>query len=462
MLDALQKAIAAIEASGAKFGDARHEDRRTTLVRVVNGEVQTFTSVRRQGVGIRAYVGGAWGLASTTELTAESMRAGAAKAVKAARAEAARGATKRPLRIPRPIRRTVAAKVGTRPEDVDPEEKVSALVAMSRAMQGANKRVASGTATYRESVSRFSLASVAGTELSWEEVRTVCAGQAVAAENGRREFSFDAIGGTVGYEAVAGEDLEKFGARLGREAAALLAAKAPPGGLQTMICDPHVSGLLAHEVMGHSSEGDEIVKKRSFLTGAVGTRVGTAKVTMYDDGTYTGANGSIPFDSEGTPSHKTAIIERGVYKGYMHSLETAGSLRAAPTGNGRAQDYARRVWVRMTNTYFAPGRDKREGIVEDTRDGILTDRSLSGMEDPVGGGFQAVVMMGRRIRKGEPTDLLRSFTLTGKALEVLKSVDRVSREFQLEGGTCGKGEEDWVPVGDGGPYMRCKILVGGG
>jgi TldD protein len=38
----------------------------------------------------------------------------------------------------------------------------------------------------------------------------------------------------------------------------------------TVIADPSVSGLLAHEVMGHASEADEIVKKRSFLTDAVG------------------------------------------------------------------------------------------------------------------------------------------------------------------------------------------------
>jgi TldD protein len=360
------------------------------------------------------------------------------------------------------VTKSLAAKVATRPEDVDPDRKVAALMELSRGMQRAHERVASGTATYRESVMRFAVANTAGTDLRWEEVRTIVAAQAVAAENGRREFSYDTLGGTVGFEAVEGASLAELGRRVGSEAVSLLAAKAAPAGLQTVVCDPHVSGLLAHEVMGHSSEGDEIVKKRSFLTGMVGKRVGTAKVTLYDDGTYPGANGTIPYDSEGTPAHKTTIIEKGVYRGYMHSLETAGALQAAPTGNGRAQDYARRVWVRMTNTYFAPGRDKLDAVLGDTRKGILTDRSLSGMEDPVGGGFQAVALMGRLIEKGEPTDLVRSFTLTGKALDVLRTVDRVSREFLLEGGTCGKGEEDWVPVGDGGPFMRCKIILGGG
>jgi len=242
----------------------------------------------------------------------------------------------------------------------------------------------------------------------------------------------------------------------------MLRAAKPPAGLMPVVTDPGVSGLLAHEVMGHASEGDEIVKKRSFLTDQVGKKVGSALVSMYDDGTYPGAHGSIPFDAEGTPAHKTTVIDRGIYRGFLHSLETSGVLKARPTGNGRAQDFGRRVWVRMTNTYFGGGRDKKDEIVEETKSGVLTRKWISGMEDPVGGSFQAVTQSGFRIHKGEVGERVRGMTLTGDALSILKSVDRVSKEIALDGGTCGKGEEDYVPVAAGGPYMRCKIVVGGG
>src|SRR6059036_3523547 len=217
----------------------------------------------------------------------------------------------------------------------------------------------------------------------------------------------------------------------------MLSAAKPPAGLMTVVTDPGVSGLLAHEVMGHASEGDEIVKRRSFLTDQVGQKVGSPLVSMYDDGTYPGAHGSIPFDAEGTPAHNTTVIDRGIYRGFLHSLETSGMLKARPTGNGRAQDFGRRVWVRMTNTYFGAGRDKKDEILEDTQSGF-------------------------RITKGEVGERVRGMTLTGNALSILKSVDRVSKEIALDGGSCGKGEEDYVPVAAGGPYMRCKIVVGGG
>src|SRR5256886_16110473 len=116
----------------------------------------------------------------------------------------------------------------------------------------------------------------------------------------------------------------------------------------------------------------------------------------------------------------------------------------------------------MTNTYFGAGRDTKDEIIEETKSGVLTLKWISGMEDPVGGSFQAVTQSGSRIHKGEVGERVRGMTLTGNALSILKSVDRVSKETALDGGSCGKGEEDYVPVAAGGPYMRCKIVVGGG
>jgi TldD protein len=242
----------------------------------------------------------------------------------------------------------------------------------------------------------------------------------------------------------------------------MLSAKRCPSGETTCITDPMISGLLAHEVMGHASEADEIVKKRSFLSNVVGTKVASDLVTMVDDGTLDSAHGYIPFDDEGTRSSRTVIIDRGEYQGYMQSLETAAEMRVKPTGNGRAQDPHRRVFVRMTNTFFEAGDWKLEEMIEGIKHGVLTDRAISGMEDPVGGGFEAKALRGFLIENGEVTDMLRGFTLTGKALEILKTTDAVGKKLELDGGTCGKGVEDFVPVSSGGPHCRSRIILGGG
>jgi len=456
----LTAAVRSLEKAGAGFGDVRIEDRTGFLVRITNEQIQAANQVHRRGWGVRAFVEGAWGYASGTSSETSAVVAAAKKATAIARTNAAAGVPKSKLRKLPVARKTVTPKLKLDPRDVSGEEKIAAAMEVCRAQR--RDGISSTGGLYSDSDFRFEVANTWGARLKWREVRVRIAGQAVAGEGDRREGAYEFTDGTAGFELVKGTDLGDLGRRVATEAVEILAAAKPPAGMMTVVTDPGVTGLLAHEVMGHSSEGDEIVKERSFLTHVVGKRVGSNLISMYDDGTYPGAHGSIPFDAEGTPAHKTKVIERGIYRGFLHSLETAGTLGATPTGNGRAQDFGRRVWVRMTNTYFAPGKDRKDEIIEDTKSGVLTKGWLSGMEDPVGGSFQAITQSGFVIRKGEVAERVRGMTLTGDALSILKSVDRVSREIKLDGGSCGKGEEDYVPVAAGGPFLRCKIVVGGG
>lgn len=359
------------------------------------------------------------------------------------------------------VKKKLKANVKIRHEDVPTEEKLGFVKAMDAAQAAADKRIVSRQSNYGEMMRRFELVNSYGCELQWDEVRTVYIAQAVAAEAGKMEFSFKRNYGTVGYELVKEEDPNKFGHEVAQEAVELLSAAKPPNGLMNVVMDPDISGIMAHEVMGHASEADEVLRHRSFLSNAVGKRVGSNLVTMIDDGTVPTAYGSIPFDAEGTPSSRTVIIKNGIYTGFMHSLETAGEFGKKPTGNSRAQDYNRRIFVRMTNTFFEPHEATLDEIISNTKDGLLALQGISGMEDPVGGGFQVRVLKGYTIKNGEKKDLVRGFTLTGKAIEILKTVDMVGKDLVLSGGHCGKGEEDFVPVTSGGPFMRAKIIVGG-
>lgn len=461
MADPFSAALKALEASGATFGDLRTEERVAYAVRMTNGQIENVSHLRRAGWGLRAFVDGAWGYTSGTSSKSSEIIAAAKKATAIARANAAAGVPRSSLRgVPKG---TKAYKATCRidPADIAAEEKVALARELDRAIAGIS--ISSTGSSYNESSIACELANTAGARIVWREVRVRLGAQGIAQEGDRQEMAFEIRDAAAGWEFLKGQDPVEFGNEISKEARERLRAVKPPAGLQTVILDPDASGLLAHEVMGHASEGDEIVKQRSFLSRAVGKRVGTALVTMYDDGTFPGAHGTIPVDSEGSPARKTCIIDRGIYQGYMHSLETAGALKVHPTGNGRAQDFGRRVWVRMTNTYFAPGRDTKDAILEETKDGVLTKGWISGMEDIVGGGFQAVTQSGWIVKNGELAERVRGMTLTGKALAILKSVDRVSKDLVLSGGTCGKGEaDDFVPVGAGGPYMRAKVVVGGG
>ncbi|GAG85670.1 unnamed protein product, partial [marine sediment metagenome] len=61
------------------------------------------------------------------------------------------------------------------------------------------------------------------------------------------------------------------------------------------------------------------------------------------------------------------------------------------------------------------------------------------------------------IENGEKTKILKATALSGDVLELLKNINAVSKDpTKLDGGTCGKGSEDFVPVTSGGSYLRVK------
>jgi TldD protein len=461
-LDELQKAVDFAIKLGADFSDARFEKSRLKQISAVNGSLRTFNSSRRSGIALRAEVGGAWGVASTTKMDLNAVRETAKKALELAKKSNPYSDRKITLPEVTSIKKKTKADVRINHEDVGAEEKVGFVKALDSAQASVDKRIVNRTSNYFETDRDYELVNSCGSELQWNEVRTLFIVSTVAAEAGKLEMSFGREYATAGYELVQKTDPNEFGGKVAKEAVEMLSAKKPPSGFMTVIVDPDIAGLLAHEVMGHASEADEVLRQRSFLSNAVGKKVGSDLVTMIDDGTIEQAYGSIPYDSEGTPSSRTVIIKDGVYKGFLHSLETAGEFKTMPTGNARAQDYNRRVFVRMTNTFFEPRKCTLDEIIEDTRDGLLAIQGISGMEDPVGGGFQARILKGYSIENGQKKDLVRSFTLTGKALDILKTVDMVGKDLSLGGGNCGKGEEDWVPVTTGGPFMRAKIIAGGG
>lgn len=457
MMDELELAVERMRAEGADFCDARYQTITTNGIAVVDAAVRRISEDRIRGVCLRARKKGSWGYATTVDSSKDIVLEAAVKAARNALAGNALGKI-----IPDTGEAKVELKANVRfhPSQVPMEEKVQAVLDMDRA-QKVDPRIVNTNSVLREELRQNTLVNSHGRQLSWEEVRTTIMVQAVASEAGRTEFFYDIKGGCLGFEVVKETDLETFGREVGKESLKMLAAEKAPSGLLACITDPSISGLLAHEVMGHASEADEVVKRRSFLTDMVGKQVGSPLMTMVDDGTVPEARGSIPFDDEGTPSSRTTMIKDGVYQGYMQSLETAAEMGVRPTGNGRAQSYDRRVWVRMTNTFFEKGDQNLDEMIADVKYGVLTDRMISGMEDPVGGGFEAKALRGHLIENGRVTKLLRSFTLTGNALEILRTGDAVGNKVELDGGSCGKGIEDWVPVSSGGPHCRFKIVLGG-
>jgi TldD protein len=75
--------------------------------------------------------------------------------------------------------------------------------------------------------------------------------------------------------------------------------------------------------------------------------------------------------------------------------------------------------------------------------------------------FMFSVQEAYRIEDGKVGELLRGVAVSGQAFEVLQSVDAVGKEFRFDMGAGYCGKIQLAKVDGGGPYVRCKAIIGG-
>jgi TldD protein len=174
-----------------------------------------------------------------------------------------------------------------------------------------------------------------------------------------------------------------------------------------------------------------------------------------------GKRGSYKYDDEGTPSVKTYLIREGKLVGRLHSRETAAKMNEKPTGNARAVAYRFPPIVRMTNTYIEPGKMSFDEMIADIKEGIYAKKMYGGTTALEMFTFSAGETY--MIRNGKIAEPVRPIILTGNVFETLKNIDAVGNDLDMsQGGGCGKGAQQPLPVSLGSPHIRIQhCLIGG-
>jgi len=235
----------------------------------------------------------------------------------------------------------------------------------------------------------------------------------------------------------------------------------PEAGLKTVVMGGSMTGILAHEAVGHTVEAD-LVLGGSVAGPYLGKRVASEIVNLTDFAhTAFGERAPQPIyvDDEGTPAEDAVLIRDGILVGYMNSRETAERFGMKPCGNARAWLFSDEPLIRMRNTAILPGSDKLEDIIASVDDGYYLLDYNNGQADTTGE-FMFGICSGFEIKKGKLGRPILDTTITGVAFDMLKTVDMISDSVEwTSSGTCGKKQP--MPVGMGGPSLRCQIMMGG-
>lgn len=235
----------------------------------------------------------------------------------------------------------------------------------------------------------------------------------------------------------------------------------PVSGYHDVILASDLAGILAHEAIGHTTEGD-IVRAGSVAGDYLGQQVASDLVTLVDfANTCNGETLPVPvyLDDEGVESKDAVLIENGILKAYMHNKDSARYFGMDVTGNARAFSYTDEPLVRMRNTAILPGTSKFEDMIASIDKGYLLMRPTNGQADSTSE-FMFGVQMGYEIRDGKLGNAITDTTISGIAFDMLKEVSMLSDEMNWTcSGMCGKKQP--MPVGMGGPAVKTKVFIGG-
>jgi len=454
-----------IAGSTGVWTELRVHDRRSVGVTVRKGVVESASSRRIRGVGVRVLVDGTWGFSATAGLERSGIESAVRDAIAAARRSSGAKAKKVERLAEGPLAvgdfRTADA---SDLRDRSIEEKVSLVVDTENRIRHMSPHICSAMCRYTEIADDKWVVTSDGADAHLEDSKLEFLGSAVAEKDGEMTMGWKGNGVTGGWSDLFSRwTPERIADHAGRTAVDLLSAPYAQGGTTRVILSPELVGLLAHEAVGHTVEAD-LVLSGSATSGRIGEKVASELVTLVDSGkTPIGeptAGGIVIVDDEGVPAGKTVVIERGVLRSYLHDRETAALFGVTPTGNARAWHYDDEPLIRMRNTYIEPGEHTLEEIIESTDDGLLLDGADSGQADS-NAEFMFGVQEAYEIKKGKVGRLLRGATISGDAFEVLSSVDMIGSDFEwaIGSGHCGKGQP--AKVDAGGAHLRCTVVVGG-
>jgi PmbA protein len=435
-----RRAVEAATAAGAGEAEAYLSRESGREVRVHGGEVESLTSATQSGIGVRAWIGHRAGYAYGTDLSEQGVAATAALA-----AGAAGVADEDEFAAP-----PQPAEIEALPGLSDPSltgwtaDRVAELaLAVERTALEADSRVAGvEQAVYADAAERVSIVSSTGVAGEYEYSSCFAYLQALAEGEGGRETGLG-FGFARGPE---GLDPEAIGAEGAARAVSMIGASKPTSRSCPVILDPTVAASFAGLIGGGLGAG-AVQRGRSPFAGRLGEELASEAFVLHDDGRDPRGPASAPFDGEGVPRRRTALIEGGRLRSYLFDTYTANRDGGASTGSAARHGYRSQPSVSTSNLVVAPGSLSFAGLLAESGEGVfVTDiAGLHSGVNPVTGVF-SVGASGRAIRGGELAEPLREFTIAGELVSMLEVVGAAGAEAR------------WVPFG--GSVSTPPLLIG--
>lgn len=409
--------LRAAQSAGADAADAMSRSGVSLSVDVRNGQLEQAERAEATDIGLRVFVGKRVAVVSASDVSDRTIEEMAMRAVAMAReapddpyagladpGDLARNWDLEALELADPT---------SEPSPAEIQEDATRAEAAARAVDGVSQ-VQSATAGY--SNDRVFLAASNGFAGGYARTGRGLSCVAIAGEGTKMERDYD------GDSRIFQSDLrspEDIGRTAGERTAARIGARKPPTGTYPVLFDERIAASLLGHLLA-AVNGNAVARGASFLRDDLGQQILPQGVSVFEDPHRPRATGSRPFDAEGLPTQRRAIVENGTLNGWTLDLSSARKLGLRSTGNaarGLSSGPSPSNW----NVELTEGTASRADLLRDMGTGLLVTSMIGATINPNTGDYSRGAA-GHWVENGEIVHPVNECTIAGNLRDMLREI----------------------------------------
>jgi TldD protein len=454
---------------GASYADFRFERLKTQQIHTRDQALEAVVNTDTVGYGVRLIYKGAWGFASSVDLTPNAAAAAASRAVEVAAALSSLNSEAVELADEAAYQDTHISSYEIDPFSVSDDEKIGFLLNLAGVVLGSGHVDHVMSHAYLVHENKF-LANLSGSRITQQRVRLQSDFQAIKIDHSSGAFeSMRSSAPPVGrgweyctkiwpYKQHAEEIPELLAAKM----------KAPSvdPGRYDLVIDPTNLWLTIHESIGHSTELDRVLGYEANYAGTSFATLdklntlqfGSPVMNVTGDRVVRNGLSTIGYDDEGVAAQTWDIIKDGVLVGYQLNRQMAQKQGFGRSNGCAYADAPSHVPLqRMPNVSLqaSPKDITLEDLIGGVERGIYIVGDNSWSIDMQRYNFQFTGQKFFEIRGGTIAGQLKDVAYQSRTTDFWNAMEAVGGpSTYLLGGAfnCGKGQPGQIaPVSHGAP-----------
>ena len=214
-------------------------------------------------------------------------------------------------------------------------------------------------------------------------------------------------------------DAAGIGRLAAERALARLGAVKPPTGHFPVLFDERVAASLIGHLLS-AINGTAIARGASWASGLMGQAVLPASLSLIEDPHRARISASRPFDAEGLPTTRRALVADGTLRSWVLDLATARKLGLASTGNA-SRGTSAPPSPGTTCIDLSPGRHSRDQLIAQMGRGLLVTSMIGATINPNTGDYSRGAA-GFWVEGGQITHAVNECTIAGNLRQMLSGL----------------------------------------